>query len=498
MRKKLVLIIISLCLIFSLLTARIGYIVFGGEYAVNEGVNSLAVTVDKREYNLYYSDIKPLTNNIKKRIAVIRPSQKSIGELTKAFSLGEVSDITQELKLGKPVVKEIDKDTELKYSTTYNSCDTLCTCTQLISKESAGLLSHIDHPRYERRVNFSVDALGRMLSGDTGTLMTNDGFYSREGLVLTLDEKIQELTYEACKGMKSGCAVVMRVEDSAILSCVTKPDDSYLNKPFSQYSVGSVFKVAVAACALENGMDNEFECTSSITVGDTVYTCQKDKAHGKQHLKEALENSCNCYFVNLALTLGADKLSKTLDELDFNGKTTLYNGFEFKNARLPSETDLKSRGELSLLGFGQGKLTAAPFAICNLLCTVADGGYYKSPYLIKGSIDGNGVYKEYEHDNKKAVMRKESADTLLTYLRGVVENGTGKAADYNGNSAGKTATAQTGQFENGREILNTWFAGVYPYDNPEYAIVIMYENGTSGASDCCPIFRTIVENLDRM
>ncbi len=52
-------------------------------------------------------------------------------------------------------------------------------------------------------------------------------------------------------------------------------------------------------------------------------------------------------------------------------------------------------------------------------------------------------------------------------MRSVVERGTGKNADYKYMSAGKTATAQTGQFVNGREILNTWFAGVYPYENPE-------------------------------
>ena len=62
-------------------------------------------------------------------------------------------------------------------------------------------------------------------------------------------------------------------------------------------------------------------------------------------------------------------------------------------------------------------------------------------------------------------------------------------------SAGKTSTAQSGRYENGTEILNTWFAGVYPYDNPEYAIVVMTENGKSGAGDCCPIFRAIVEKL---
>lgn len=80
-------------------------------------------------------------------------------------------------------------------------------------------------------------------------------------------------------------------------------------------------------------------------------------------------------------------------------------------------------------------------------------------------------------------------------MRYVVTNGTGASADWNNASAGKTSTAQSGRYQDGREILNTWFAGFYPYDDPKYAIVVMTEDGESGSGDCCPIFRTIVENL---
>ena len=65
-------------------------------------------------------------------------------------------------------------------------------------------------------------------------------------------------------------------------------------------------------------------------------------------------------------------------------------------------------------------------------------------------------------------------------------------------SAGKTATAQTGQYFMKNEYLNTWFAGVYPYDEPKYALVVMKEHGKSGSTDCCPIYRTIVEQLENI
>lgn len=62
-------------------------------------------------------------------------------------------------------------------------------------------------------------------------------------------------------------------------------------------------------------------------------------------------------------------------------------------------------------------------------------------------------------------------------------------------AAGKTATAQTGQFDGDREICHSWFAGWYPVSNPELVIVIMKENGASGNADCAPVFKKVVDTL---
>ena len=64
----------------------------------------------------------------------------------------------------------------------------------------------------------------------------------------------------------------------------------------------------MACSAIENGFEDfECECKGKIKVGDTIYSCQKSKIHGKEKLKNALANSCNCYFVKLALALGSEK-----------------------------------------------------------------------------------------------------------------------------------------------------------------------------------------------
>ena len=117
---------------------------------------------------------------------------------------------------------------------------------------------------------------------------------------------------------------------------------------------------------------------------------------------------------------------------------------------------------------------------------IPNGGLYNYPTL--DIIEGDNI----------RVLSEENSKTLREYMRYVVTDGTGRNADYKGKSAGKTSTAQSGSFVNGKEVLNTFFAGFYPYSNPKYAIVVMCENGNSGAEDCCPVFRTIVEMLDKM
>ena len=189
---------------------------------------------------------------------------------------------------------------------------------------------------------------------------------------------------------------------------------------------------------------------------------------------------------------------KTARDFGFENGFALTEDFTAACGILPSENDLKLRGELALLGFGQGKLTVSPLAICSAVAAIANGGKYNEPVLLNGTVDGNGSITKANYKPSRIIISDETSDTLRRYMRAVVENGTGKNADYKGQSAGKTSTAQSGRYIDGKEVLITWFAGFYPYDNPKYAITVMVENGNSGAGDCCPIFRSLVEKLDNL
>lgn len=492
MRKRIIISSIITVVFIVGLIGRIGYIVFSNAYAVSDTYNSYIITLDSLEPNIYCNNYVRLTNNSAEKYALLKPNAKTISELQLLFS--DTNEIIKELREGKPILKKCDyvKSDYIKF---YNVTKSVNNCSQLLSKESSGLLKYLPDSVGKRRLRFLVDARGRMLSGDEGEIV-DDNYGSSEGVKLTLDYDIQNIVYKACVNMKSGCGIVMNISDSSILACVTKPDTSYINKPFTLYPAGSVFKLIVASCALENGINPSYECKGKIQIGDTVYSCQKNKSHGIQNLEQALSNSCNCYFVNLAQELKGDRILKTAEKFCFGKESNIYNKWTIINSVLPSEKELNSKGELSLIGFGQGKLMVTPLQICSSLCTIANGGYYNDIKLVDSEIDKFGNSTKINYSNPERVLSARNSYLLLKYMRSVVVKGTGRNADYNNESAGKTATAQTGQYKNGKELLNTWFAGVYPYSSPKYAIVIMTEDGNSGAEDCCPVFRTIVESLD--
>ena len=78
----------------------------------------------------------------------------------------------------------------------------------------------------------------------------------------------------------------------------------------------------------------------------------------------------------------------------------------------------------------------------------------------------------------------------------VTSAGTGMtAATPEAKTAGKTATSQTGNIKDGKEVLNAWFGGFFPADNPKWAIIVLVEDGKTGAEDAAPVFREIVSNI---
>lgn len=485
--------IVSLALVISILFAaalgRVGYVSLSGNYTVSSGYNSYTLTIASEKQTVYDRNMQKMNNNNDSLVAVIRPNEGCLSELKLLFSQNEIEEIVDELSQGYPVVRAVENYASCKYIKIY----------EVNGSQTTALLKFIQkqygETAYEKNINFGVDAVGRLLEGDEGEITEEYSTEIPAGVVLTINNEIQKEVEKAAKYMRKGAVVVMDAESAEVLAMYSSPDDNMF-RPVMPYTVGSVFKLVVAACALEKNIELDFTCTGSVTVGDTEFSCQHEKAHGREDMKAALANSCNCYFVELALKLGAEDLYNTARSLGFGGKTEIMPGYTVSDGNLPSENTLQeSKGQLSLLGFGQGLLTSTPLQFCTALCALSSKGLYTEPKLISATVDIGGNQDDLPYNPSSRVLSEETVSTLRNYMRYVVTNGTGAAADYNELSGGKTSTAQSGIYSEGREVLNTWFAGIYPYDDPKYCIVVMTEDGKSGSADCCPIFRTIIENI---
>lgn len=473
-----------MCLLFTVVCGRVLYVARSGDFAVGQSYNSYTLLFEQNDTEITDRMGRSMGGTRKEWVAVIRPTQDCLRELPRLFAPGDVQRIAKELQKGYPVLEPVATKADTNHivimERTVRDSTTLH-ARQLLDRASGGL-GQYTAVATEKKLNFATDAMGRVLSGNAMTEQT-DRTGAPATMRTTLDLELQKTVEQAAESIKTGAVVVLDVPTGEVRAVYSAPAD-YYNRALSAYAVGSVFKLIVAAAALEADLQPVYTCKGEIKVGDTVYRCQNGRVHGRQTMEQALAHSCNCYFVQLAQKLGAGRLYQMGLDFGFGTPITLYKDFQSAAGRLPSLSVLASPGQLALLGFGQGKLTDTPLHFARCVAAIAGGGVYCSP-----DLTGKATAKP------RRVMQARHAKTLLAYMRTVVAAGTGSSADYRGRSAGKTATAQSGRYVQGREVLNTYFAGVYPFDNPRYAIVVMRENGTSGAADCCPVFRRIVSSL---
>ena len=116
---------------------------------------------------------------------------------------------------------------------------------------------------------------------------------------------------------------------------------------------------------------------------------------------------------------------------------------------------------------------------------------------MKGIIDENGdTVQKVKLPQQYRIFNSKTAEKIDLFLESVVTNGNGsKAFSPLSANRGKTATAQSGWYENGREINHTWFCGYFAVKEKTYVVAIFKEDGISGANDCAPVFKEISENM---
>lgn len=487
------------------------------------GSSSQGIRLDIAELRgtVYDCSMKPLTNAQTVYCAVAKPTLRAMSALESELDSVVFSSVRERLASGEPVAVSVGDEscggediTVIPYPERYDGLASHVIGylgydgrgVSGIEKSFDDLLSRNGFDLYAR---VGANADGRVLFGEEPEIVNN--VFPSAGVVLTIDRDIQKVVEDALdsSGAECAAAVVIEVGTGAVRACASRPTfnpenisdilndekSPLLNRAFQAFSVGSVFKPVVAACALECGISQSFsyECKGNITLNGVTFNCHKKDGHGVLNMEEAIAQSCNTYFISLALEVGGNRVVDMARKFGFGEQTVFAESLKTRSGNLPEKVD--SKAATANLSFGQGELTATPVQICSMMATIANGGKYVKPYLVEGEADENGrMTRISKYSERRQIISSETAERLRRFLAAVVEKGSGSRAKSDFvTCAGKTATAQTGKSENGDEIYNAWFAGYFPAEEPEYAVVVLKENGGEGAVSCAPVFKEIAE-----
>tara|TARA_Y100001970_G_scaffold7803_1_gene8920 strand:- start:5527 stop:7401 length:1875 start_codon:yes stop_codon:yes gene_type:complete len=395
------------------------------------------------------------------------------------------------------------------------------------------LIGSNDIERYE------VNAYGRRIS----QLKFQKGEKGKT-LRLTIDTKVQQLANELLKD-KAGSISVMDIYTGSIIAMHSSPsfdpnlfvfgisqDDwqvirndpmkPLVNKTLQgNYSPGSTIKPIVALSALENGIINPnftVKCTGKTEKYGQTYHCWKKKGHGFMNLRNAMKQSCDTYFYEIARKLGVDKLSETAKKFGL-GKEVFGDLFNIEKRGLIPNTQWKKNalgkgwllGETMITGIGQGYIQTTPIQLCLMTAQIANGGHKIYPKIIVN--DQNNIqpddkfiplYKDFK--NIKIIqdaMFGSTNEVMGTSYRSRIN-------DPKYQFAGKTGTAQVKKItERDRELdLKTFeipyeerdhalYIAFGPYKNPRYALSILIEHGGNGSTAAAPmakeLFKLIID-----
>lgn len=520
----------SFMALFSLLFLRTGSLSSGEMLAETANrQSSFTLTVEKTRGTIYDSKMRPLTGTKEKYVAAVVPSEENesrilsdnrflagretlLEKLSEGYPFltgvsGEISDIPQVMVF---TLSERYAEEELaSHIVGYTNGDG--TGVAGIEQAYDSLLSGVSA---RTTVTYTVDALRRPLAGAEPEISLAPE--PVEGVVLTIDKRLQEICEDVGnKYLKKGAVVLMEAATGKLRACASFPDYDpadiaaaiadtenapLVNRAFSAYNVGSVFKAVTASAALNEGINppDDYFCTGQVTIGDTDFHCYTRTGQGILDLNTAMTKSCNPYFIMLGLSCDPERFYATASDFSFGTATVFAPGMATAAGTLPSAAELSSKGACANFSFGQGSLTATPVQIAQMLSGIVNGGCVTQASLVEGTTkDGSFVSDPAEEAAPVRAVTAETAERVKEALvRSVMDNEEHKARPRYVSAGGKTGTAQTGRFhEDGTEILQGWFAGFFPAEEPQYILVVLAEDAEHGSSDAAPVFKQIVDRM---
>jgi len=425
--------------------------------------------------------------------------------------------------------------------------------TGLENKLDSEMVGSIGHKRYE------VNAYGKRIKE-----VSIDPGRAGKDFRTTLDLDLQRFSLELLKN-KAGSICVMDIYKGDIITMVSSPvydpnkfvhginrkdwkelieneKKPLINKAITGlYPPGSTIKTLVTISALENDIISPKmvqNCKGSIELHGEKFHCWKKKGHGYVNLREAIKQSCDVFFYEVARRLGVDRLSVTSKKFGLGDK--VLNGFIEEKVGVVPNTKWKKKyigknwylGETLHTGIGQGYFLTTPLQLCLMTAQVANGGFKINPRIILNKQNEENDLEEYIKAQKESSDNYELNNRLFSRfkyqslfrnqenIKFVQDALFGATNEPKGTSyrsrltkkefifAGKTGTSQVKKITEQQRLLeiknedlpyeqrdHSLFIAFAPYHDPRYSISVVIEHGGSGSKSAAPIAKQVLKKL---
>ncbi|CDB65282.1 peptidoglycan glycosyltransferase [Eubacterium sp. CAG:248] len=555
-RKKLLTIIISLIIIMSLLTVRIGCIM-----TVEAGYYSRKATeLHERERAIKAMRGRILDANgivlaDNRTVCTVSVIHNQIKEPQKVIEM-LCSELSEEEEM---ITKKVNKISSIEIIRTNVDKET---GDRIRAYDYAGVKVDEDYKRYYPYDTLASKVIGftgrdnqgivgleakydACLSGDGGKILTlTDAWGSelegkKEGrlepkagcdLYTSIDINIQMYAQQLAektlvkKGAKRVSIIVMNPRNGELYAMVNAPEYN-LNDPYTlnyddedttgnkmdklnnmwrnfcindTYEPGSVFKMVTATAALELGvvsLSDMYTCGGSTTVADRRIRCHKTTGHGTQTFTQTVMNSCNPAFIEWGRRVGVDNFYTYIDKLGLTSKTGIDIAGEA--GTIIHKKENVGEVELATMSFGQS-FQITPMQMLRAAAAIVNGGNLVTPHFaIRTCAADKTTYSEFSYSTTQEAVSKETSDTMKDILRQVVEEGGGKNAYIEGFSiGGKTATSQKLPRGSGKYIAS--FIGFSDVTDPSVIAMCLIDEPQGvyyGGTIAAPVIRELYDNI---
>ena len=372
-------------------------------------------------------------------------------------------------------------------------------------------------------------ALNQELSGsaDNQTLTRLNAIFTGQkpkgsAVELTLSASVQQAAWDAL-GDRTGAVVAINPKTGAILAMVSKPTfdpnvfadhnttaviDAYnamladpaqplFNRTITGnlYHPGSVFKLIVAAAALDSGAatpETDFDNPASLVLpgtNTTIRNANRGPCGGGERvtLADALRLSCNIPFAEIGQSLGEGTVADYAHRFGYDQKLSIPTNVT--SSTFPTGLD---EAQLMMSSFGQWDVRTTPLQVAMTTAAIANGGVMMKPTLVDRMIAPDlTVEKPFTPTELGSPITPETASTMVGLMVNNVSSGAASSARISGvDVGGKSGTAEGGVGAS----KTMWFTGFAPANDPQVAVAVVVENESGyGNLVAGPIAKKVIE-----